>query len=153
MFAKASGCPRDGPFDCAAFVLAFDPSGERFGRHDFEASRALREEVGKTIRKVEDRLLRRLVDGALRRTGPADLNPAEQVGLGSGHAIKPGRFEGAGLSENFLVGREPDERALLLGRRAPFNRPDRLAAAEGLAPLKAVAPDCDVQPIRQRIHD
>ena len=55
--------------------------------------------------------------------------------------------------ENLRIGREGDLGAALLGRAGDFQRLDRIAAVIALLVDLAVAPDFQVERLRQRVHD
>ncbi|MHC3925693.1 hypothetical protein ACMZ4W_00781 [Brevundimonas naejangsanensis] len=150
--AEADRRPGDGPFQCAGLALALDAPGED-GGDGFQFAHALGQGVGQTAGEVQGRLSRRLVGDALRGAGPADFDATEQIGLGPRHAEQAGGLEGRADAENLLIRLEPDQGALLLRRAELLDRALRQAAAEGLAPFKAVAPDGDVQAFRQGVDD
>ena len=150
--AEADRRPGHGPFDGTGLALAFDPAGEG-RRHGLELADPLGQGVGQTVGEVEDGLGRRLIGDPLGRAGPADLDAAEQIGLGAGHAEQAGGLECRADAEDFLVRLEPDQGALFLRGLDLDDGAQRQAAAEGLFPLEAVAPDGDVEPLAQGIDD
>src|SRR5690606_22340159 len=150
--AEADRRPGDGPFQRARLALALDAPGED-GGDGFQFAHALGQGVGQAAGEVQRRLSRRLVGDAFRRAAPADLDAAEQIGLGPRHAEQAGGLEGRADAEDLLVGLEPDQGALLLRGADLLDRALRQAAAEGLAPFEAVAPDGDVQALRQSVDD
>ena len=150
--AEADRRPGDGPFQRAGFALALYTSGED-GGDGLQFAHALGQGVGQAAGEVQRRLGGRLVGDALRRAGPANLDAAEQIGLGPRHAEQARGLEGRADAENLLVRLEPDQGALLLRGADLLDRRLHMAAAEGLAPLEAVAPDGDVQAFRQGVDD
>src|SRR5690606_30018073 len=131
---------------------ALDAPGEN-GGDGLDLAYALGEGVGQAAGEVQRRLGGRLVGDAFRRAGPADLDAAEQIGLGPRHAEQAGGLEGGADAEDLFVRLEPDQGALLLRGADLLDRSLRQAAAEGLPPFEAVAPDGDVQALRQSVDD
>ena len=83
---------------------------------------------------------------------PADLDAAEQVGLGARHAIEALGHEGL-LAEDLRIGMESHRRAAPVGGRAGrLELGHGLATREGLRPGLAVARHLDDQFVAQRIH-
>ena len=78
--------------------------------------------------EVEDGPLRRLAVAGEERLGaaPADLDAAEEIGLGARHAEQPRRLERA-LAENLGIGLEADA-----GAAAVLDRAEILQRAVGL---------------------
>ncbi len=58
-----------------------------------------------------------------------------------------------GLREDLRVGQERDARAGLVGGADLLERRLRLAAPVGLAPDRAAAPDLELEPLGERVHD
>ncbi len=85
-----------------------------------------------------------LVVEALRRAPPANLDAAEQIGLGAGHAIKPRRLERRALAEDLGIRQEANGGAALARGRDLLQPGCGLAAGEALPPFMAVAPDADL---------
>src|SRR5262249_25126085 len=143
----------DRPLDLAGLALALVAAGERLGRDGLDVLDALGEEVGEPVRETEHRLGRGLVVDAGGIALPADLDAADEGGLGAGHAVEPGRLEGAALAEDHRVGGEGDRGSLLAGRGDLLDRAERLAAGERLAPLEAVLPGGDLDALGERVDD
>ncbi len=148
--AEADRRPGDGPFQRARLALALGAASED-GGDGLQLAHALGQGVGQTAGEVEQGLFGRGVRDAVRRAGPFDLDAAEQIGLGAGHAEQAGGLEGRADAEDLLVGLEADQGALLLRRADLLDGAEDVAAAEGLTPLEAVAPDGDVQLLGQGV--
>src|SRR4029453_9405781 len=93
------GHPAHRPFDRAVAALALDA-----GREDVLGDARLAIDRGfqvllQAAGEVESGLGRGIVAAKLRRARPADLDAAEEVGLGTRHAQEAGRLEGGALAE------------------------------------------------------
>ena len=150
--AEARACPGHRPLDLAGISLALEATREGFGGDGLDVADALGQEVREAVRKAQDRLGGGLVVDQGRVAGPADLDAAEEVGLGAGHPVEAGRPEGGGIAKDDRVRAEGDDRPVLAGRPEFLQPADRLAAAEGLAPLEAVLEGCDLQVLGQGVH-
>ena len=103
---------------------------------------------------MERRLRRGVVGDEGRIAAPADLDAAEQVGLGARHLEQPPRVEGAALAEDLLVRLEAH------GGAAPVHHgPELLQLSLRLSALELhgvellAACDLDVERLRQRVDD
>ena len=101
---------------------------------------------------MQPRLLRHAFrPGYLRVAAPADLDAAEQVGLGTRHPIQERRAEGC-LGEDLGIGMEAQRgAAAVLHRSGILDRPLRHAPAVALAIEAPVARNFDLERIRQRV--
>ena len=100
--------------------------------------------VGETARELEHRLGRRVVVDQRRIAAPSYLDSGEQIGLGPGEPVEPGRLEQGLGAENLGVGDEGQGGASAVrGRPSLLERRGRLAAREGLAVELLVAGDLD----------
>ena len=102
-------------------------------------------------------------DGAFRRrlalagdegrvTAPANLDAAEEVRLGTRHAVKALRAEPGAGAEYFGIGAEGNLGAAPIAHRAlGFQGAGRLAARVGLGPQLAVSRHLDVESLGERV--
>ena len=103
---------------------------------------------------MQHRALRRvLVAGEqCRGAGPADLDAAEQIGLGAGHAEQPRRHERRALAEDLGIRLEADRGAApVLHRSQALQRPVRLSPRIGLPVELLPARHLDLEGLRQRV--
>jgi hypothetical protein len=112
------------------------------------------EVILETAGKVEHRLFRRLAALDQRRVaGPADFHPAEQVGLGAGHAVEPARIKPGAWHRKCPVGMKADLGAAAVVDFAElFEAALRNATGEPLPVELPVACDFDHKIVGQRIH-
>ena len=148
-----AGKPGDRPFDRAMAALLLGPAGE--DRHDGLLLAELGGEViGEAARKVERRLLGNAVL-AVEELGcalPADLDPAEEVGLGAGHGEQALGLEGGALAEDVRVRLEADARAApVMDLAELLQLLQRRAAREALAIELPAARDLDLERLRQGV--
>ena len=103
------------------------------------------------------RVLRRHIVDALQQIGiaaPADLDPTEQIRLGTGHLEQALRLEGGLGAKNLCVGPEAD-----FGAAAVVDLAEVLELAFGMAALERhaieflAARDFDLEPGGERVHD
>ncbi len=103
---------------------------------------------------MEHRLCRRVAADERGIALPADLDAAEEVGLGARHLEQAGRLEGAALAEDLLVRLEADQRPAPVHDGAELLQLAlRLAALELHGVKLLAARDLDVQRLRQGVHD
>ena len=87
-----------------------------------------------------------------RRAVPADLDAAEQVGLGAGHLVEASRFELRALAEDLRIGMETHLGAAAVLNLAEILQPaNRVAAGKTLAVEVAATRDLDLEVVGQRI--
>ena len=103
---------------------------------------------------MERRFGRRVVGDEARRAEPADLDAAEQVGLGARHAQQAGRLEGGALAEDLLVGLEAHLGAApVLDGAEALELALRRAAAELHGVELLAARDLHLQLLGERVDD
>ena len=144
--------PGDRPFDTAAFaelVLADEgQGGQRLAPFEQRG-----EIIGKPAGEMEPLLLRHLlgpVDGGV--APPADLDAAEEIGLGARHAVEGRRLELGLVAEDLRIGMEADRGAATIGDGAGILQFRLgLAARILLRPELLVARDLDPEPVGQRV--
>ena len=147
--------PGDRPFDPALAVERRGAGEGRAGKAGAIAQRLLKI-VADAAGKADGLLLRQAAFGrqSLRRAAPADLDPADQVGLGPGHPVQRRRAERHAVAEDFRVGMEAHRRAAPVVARAGLVEPAaRRAPAVALGPQAPVARHLDLQAVGQRVHD
>jgi hypothetical protein len=150
-FAEARRRPGDRPLHRPCLALALIAAGKGLGGDGLQALDPLAQEVRQAVREPEGGLGRGLVVDAGRIAGPADLDPAEQIGLGAGHPVEAGWLEGAALAEDQLVGDEADGRAVLAAGAELLDPAQRLAAGKDLPPLEAVLEGRDLQALGEGV--
>ena len=151
-FAEACAGPGYGPLHLARIALPLEAAGEGLGGHRLQVLDPLCKVIRQAVGEPQDRFRRGLVVDERGIAGPADLDAAEQIGLGAGHAVKAGGPEGGGLAEDHRVWTEADGRAVLAGRTKLLKSPEGLAPAEGLPPLEAILEGGDFQVLGQGVH-
>src|SRR6478609_8078755 len=117
--------PGDRPFHRAVAFALITPAGEDLLGDRLLPLDAARQKILKPAREVEDRALRRLLVACEQRSGarPADLDAAEEVGLGARHAEQPRRCESSALAEDLCIRLEADRgAAAVLHRAETFQR-------------------------------
>ena len=103
---------------------------------------------------MEARLLRGVVGDERLGARPADLDAAEQVGLGARHAEEARGLEGGALAEDLLVGLEAHLGAApVLDGAQLLQLALRLAAAEGHGVELLAAGDLHLELLGQRVDD
>src|SRR4029079_6359639 len=113
-----------------------------------------REIIFQAAGEMELRLGRRLVLLADQRrvAAPADLDAAEQIGLGARHAVEARRLEGGALAEDLRIWLEAGPGAAAVVHLAELLQPpQRHAPGKTLAVELAPARDLDLAGFRQRI--
>ena len=125
------GDPSDRPLDRAVAVGPFDAAGEDLLGHQRLTRDLARQVVLEAAGEVECRFRRRVVGDERGIAAPADLDAAEQVGLGARHLEQPRRLEGAALAEDLLVRLEAH-----LGAAPVHDRAELLELALRLAALE-----------------
>ena len=147
--------PRDRPFDRAVTVGLVGPAGEDLLGDGLLAFDAVFEKVFQPAGEVEDGAFRCLAIARKLRlvAGPADLDAAEEIGLGTGHAEQPGRLEGCALAEDFRVGPETHLGAApVLHRAKALQRPVRCPARVALPVELLTACHLDFEALRQCVR-
>src|SRR5690606_20236555 len=94
--------PGDGPFDAAPLVRKLGLAEERRGGHRLASLERAVQEIEQAAGEVEGLLGRGgiALRDERRVAAPADLDPAEEIGLGPRHAIEPRRLEAQLLAED-----------------------------------------------------
>ena len=114
------------------------------------------EKVLQAFGEMEGLLLRHVIDAAQHflGAGPADLDSAEEIGLGARHLEDALRLERRLRPKDLRVGAETHFGAALVRHAAEFLQLAlRRAAFEDHAVMLLLAPDFDFKPLRQRIGD
>ena len=131
-------------------------AGENVGMDQRRAVDGGGEIVLQAVGEMEGRLLRHALDAAQELLGaaPADLDAAEQIGLGARHLEHALRLEMRLGAENLRIGPEADLGAAPVGHAAElFQLALRLAALEHHAMERLLARDLDFHALGQRIGD
>src|SRR5690606_6511419 len=129
--------PRHGPFDRAVAGLLVALAGEAVTGDPVVAVERGLQIVLQAAGEVEHGLFGRLVPflQQCRIAGPANLDAAEQVGLGARHAHDARRLELRALAEDIGVGMEAGPcAAAVVDLAEVFQYPLRYAARKALAP-------------------
>ncbi len=148
------GDPAHRPLDRAVPALLVDAAGE-----DVLGDARLAVDGGfqvllEAAGEMEARLRRRVVGDERLGARPADLDAAEQVGLGARHAQEARRLEGGALAEDLLVGLEADLGAApVLDGAELLQLALRRAAAEGHGVELLAARDLDLELLGERVDD
>ena len=120
--ALAIGGPGDGPFQPALIVGQLGLAGEGRGCDGLATLEAGGEEIAEAAGEMQHRLRRRLLALADQRgiAAPADLDAAEEIGLGARHAVEPRRLEARLLAEDLGIGMEAHLGAAPIDIAAPL---------------------------------
>ena len=147
-----AGEPGDRPFRRAVAADLVGAAGKD-RHHSLFAAEFGGEEFRQAAGEVEAGLLRNVLAGdEVRRARPADLDAAEEIGLGARHGEQALGPEGNVLAEDLRVGLEADARAAAVVDIADFLQPALgRAAREDLAIELAPARHLDLKRFRQRI--
>ena len=145
--------PHHGPLDAAA-IGEIDLAEKRPRRQQVALGEARREEIAEPAREMQPRLHRHALGARQRRVAaPADLDAAEQIGLGVRDPVEERRTERR-VGENLGVGMKAQRRAPpVLHRPAILDRTQGQPAAVALSPQAAVARHLDLERIGQRVDD
>ena len=147
--------PRDRPFDGAMAVLVA-LAGEHVARDHLLALDAAREKILEPAREVKHGAFGRLAVALKLPLGasPADLDAAEEIGLGARHAEQARGLEARALAEDLGVGPEADLGAApVLHRRRPSSAGRRVSRAyrpAGRASARAPPPPRAFRTVRWR---
>ncbi len=154
--------PHRRPFDAAAPGAAPGTAIRKFGlaqkrarRQQVALGKARREEIAKPAWEMQPRLLGHALGPRQRGiAAPADLDAAEQIGLGPRHAVEQRRTERR-IAENLGIGVETERRAAaVLNRSAILDRfPFGHAAAVALPPQPSIARHLDFERIGEGVDD
>ena len=118
------------------------PAGDALQKID-EAAGEVKGLPGRDLRPVDQP----------RRTAPAQLDAAEEIGLAARHAVQNGGVEPGARAENLGIGLEGDRgTAAVLGGTRLAQRPGRRALAVGLRVQHPVARDLDLEGAAERVH-
>ncbi len=141
------------PFNATACGKVY-PAEKLPRRQHRPALEACRQEIGEPAGKAKARLGWNLVRARQRRVAaPADLQTAEQIGLGARHAVENGRAKPL-AAEDLRVRMKAQAGAAAIMHGTRFQeRGTGPAAAVGLAPKTPIAGHLDLQRIGQRIDD
>jgi len=147
--------PRHRPFHLPHVVGQRRRSGEEAARQQRTLLQHGGEEIAEAVGEVQ-RVLGGNVVAVVdeqRVALPANLHAAEQIGLGTGHAVQRARLQAGAVAEDFRVGMEQHGGAAPVLHRAHLgDRAQRRATAEFLAIQLALARHLDHQAVGQGIH-
>ncbi len=154
--AVGVGGPGHRPFDRAVAAGLAGRAGENVGMHQRGAGEIAGEIVLQAFGETERGLFRHVLDALEQFLGamPADLDAAEEVGLGARHLEHALGLERGLRPENLRIGPEADFGAAPVGR-APglFQLALRLAALEGHAVKLLLARNLHLHALGQRVGD
>jgi hypothetical protein len=146
--------PGDRPFGATLAVGEIRLPGERRRGHHLAAVDGRGEIIAEAAGEMQRVAGRRVVafgDEAWI-AGPADLDPAEEIGLGAAHAIEPRRLEMRLLAEDLRVGVEFHRGAAAVDGAGILQLPLRRAALVVLHEELLVARDLDDEIVGERVH-
>ncbi len=154
--AVGIGGPRHSPLAGAVGTDASGFAGEDVRMHQGVGMNGGAEVILQAAREVKRVLGRHIVDALQQRrvTAPANLDPAEQIGLGTSHLEQALRLEGGLGAENLGVRPEADfGAAAVVDLAEVFELAFWVAALEGHAIEFLSARDFDLEPGREGVYD